>query len=337
MSRCYPFPPPGYVRNETRDESLIGSIKGTKEEVKRDRKHKKDKKRKERDTEADNSSKKHRHHKRRRKDESVNASKKFDDGRRLVTNNELECLEKSSLTVELEHQTSSQNSCDSRPNHIQSPLLPDGRQYGSGEFVCLLVVGSVLLHVMMMTLFLQIIGFEETSIRVLLHGKELEHQDAEVMLTNKDHSESLAHTSANEAPLDPLIVCQEKRKREITTKLSKEKNTVPLESDRQISKPLGKETHQETVGASKLCRKCPSSTAVRFLDLIENWAPDLVESKLIDTEDQELWLVMKVGAKRHHHQVNNQTTSNGRSSIVWPTARFLPEAELHALPFTVPF
>uniref|UniRef100_M4CD10 Uncharacterized protein n=1 Tax=Brassica campestris TaxID=3711 RepID=M4CD10_BRACM len=302
MSRCYPFPPPGYVRNETRDESLIGSIKGTKEEVKRDRKHKKDKKRKERDTEADNSSKKHRHEKRRRKDESANASKKFDDGRGLVTNNELECLEKSSLTVELEQQTSSQNSCDSRPNHIQSPLLPD-----------------------------------ETSIRVLLHGKEHEHQDAEVMLTNKDHSESLAHTSANEAPLDPLIVCQEKRKREITTKLSKEKNTVPLESDRQISKPLGKETRQETVGASKLCRKCPSSTAVRFLDLIENWAPDLVESKLIDTEDQELWLVMKVGAKRHHHQVNNQTTSNGRSSMVWPTARFLPEAELHALPFTVPF
>ncbi|CAG7900728.1 unnamed protein product [Brassica rapa] len=322
MSRCYPFPPPGYVRNETRDESLIGSIKGTKEEVKRDRKHNKDKKRKERDTEADNN-------------ESPNSSKKVHDGRGSISKNELECLEKSCLTVELEHQTSSQNSCDSRPNHIQSPLLPDGRQYGSGEFVCLLVVGSVLLHVMMMTLFLQIIGFEETSIRVLLHGKEHEHQDAEVMLTNKDHSESLAHTFANEAPLDPLILCQEKRKREITTKLSKEKNTVPL--DRQISKPLGKETHQETAGASKLCRKCPSSTAVRFLDLIENWAPDLVESKLIDTEDQELWLVMKVGAKRHHHQVNNQTTSNGRSSMVWPTARFLPEAELHALPFTVPF
>ncbi|XP_013749085.1 uncharacterized protein LOC106451675 isoform X2 [Brassica napus] len=308
MSRCYPFPPPGYVRNETRDESLIGSIKGTKEEVKRDRKHNKDKKRKERDTEADNSSKKHRHGKRRRKDESANSSKKVHDGRGSISKNELECLEKSCLTVELEQQTSSQNSCDSRPNHIQSPLLPDGRQYGS-----------------------------ETSLRVLLHGKEHEHQDAEVMLTNKDHSESLAHTSANEAPLDPLIVCQEKRKREITTKLSKEKNTVSLESDRQISKPLGKETHQETAGASKLCRKCPSSTAVRFLDLIENWAPDLVESKLIDTEDQELWLVVKVGAKRHHHQVNNQTTSNGRSSMVWPTARFLPEAELHALPFTVPF
>lgn len=241
--------------------------------------------------------------------------------------------------MDFEHQTSSQNSCDSsRPDHIKSPLLLDGRQYGSGEFVCLLVVvGSVLLHVMM-TLFLQIIGFEEASIRILLHGKEHEHQDAEVMITNEDPSESLDHASANEAPLDPLMLCQEKRRREITTKLSKEKKTVPLESDSRISKPLGKETHQETVGTSKLCSKCPPSTAVRFLNLIENWAPDRVQSKLTDSEDQELWLFMKVGAKRHHHQVSIQTTSNGSSSMVWrPTANFLPEAELHALPFTVPF
>ncbi|CAN6863847.1 unnamed protein product [Brassica oleracea] len=48
MSRCYPFPPPGFVPNQVRDESLIEPIKkGTKEEVKRekkDRKHNKDKK-----------------------------------------------------------------------------------------------------------------------------------------------------------------------------------------------------------------------------------------------------------------------------------------------------
>ncbi|KAJ4889085.1 Uncharacterized protein Rs2_28833 [Raphanus sativus] len=303
MSRCYPFPPPGYI---IRDGSLIESVKGAKEGAKRDRKHKKDKKRKERDNESAHRSKKHRHHKRRRKD----ASKKVDDGRGLVTGDELECLEKSCLTVDFEHQTSSQNSCDSsRPDHIKSPLLLDGRQYGS-----------------------------EASIRILLHGKEHEHQDAEVMITNEDPSESLDHASANEAPLDPLMLCQEKRRREITTKLSKEKKTVPLESDSRISKPLGKETHQETVGTSKLCSKCPPSTAVRFLNLIENWAPDRVQSKLTDSEDQELWLFMKVGAKRHHHQVSIQTTSNGSSSMVWrPTANFLPEAELHALPFTVPF
>ena len=334
MSRCYPFPPPGYVRDETQDDSLIESFKGTKEAVKKDRKHNKDKKRKERDNAADHRSKKHRHHKRRHKDESVNACEKVDDGCGSISKNELECLEKSCLTVELEHQTSSQTSCDStlyskeRLNHIQSPPL-DGRQYGS-----------------------------ETSLRILLHGKEHEHHDAELMITNKGHKqcssresfdasqtapcEFVARPSANVAPLDPLRVCQEKRRRETTTKLGKEKKTIPLESDRQVSRtPLVKEkpssSHQETVGASKLCSKCPSSTAVRFLNLIENWAPGRVENKFTDCEDQELWLCMKVGAKRHHHQVSNQTTINGSSSMVWPTARFLPEAELHALPFTVPF
>ncbi|KAF3561070.1 hypothetical protein DY000_02012014 [Brassica cretica] len=92
-------------------------------------------------------------------------------------------------------------------------------------------------------------------------------------------------------------------------------------------------SHQESIGPSKLCSKCPPSTAMRFLKLIENWAP---ETKLADSEDQEWWLLMKVGAKRRH-QVSVQRSSKGSSSMVWPTAQFLPEAELHALPFTVPF
>ncbi|KAF3504242.1 hypothetical protein F2Q69_00040479 [Brassica cretica] len=289
MSRCYPFPPPGFVPNQVRDESLIEPIKkGTKEEVKRekkDRKHnkdKKDRKRKERDNEAGRSSK-HRH-KRQRKDENANASKK------------VESLEKSCLTIELDHQASSQTSCDSTlrsnenegPNHVKSQPL-NGRHNDSGEFVCLLVAGSVLLHVLaatMMTLFLRIVavGFEETSTRVfLLPDKEQKYP--EVMMTNKGQKQCSASS------------------------------------------------HQESIGPSKLCSKCPPSTAMRFLKLIENWAP---ETKLADSEDQEWWLLMKVGAKRRH-QVSVQRSSKGSSSMVWPTAQFLPEAELHALPFTVPF
>lgn len=121
MSRCYPFPPPGFVQNQVRDESLIEPIKkGTKEEVKREkkgRKHNKVQKRKERDNDAGRS-RNHRH-KRQRKDESANASKK------------VESLEKSCLTIELDHQSSSQTSCDStlrsneneEPNHIKSQPL----------------------------------------------------------------------------------------------------------------------------------------------------------------------------------------------------------------------
>ncbi|CAN7090307.1 unnamed protein product [Brassica rapa subsp. narinosa] len=284
MSRCYPFPPPGFVPNQVKDESLIEPIKkGTKEEVKRekkDRKHNKDKKRKERDNNGGRSSK-HRHHKRQRKDESANASKK------------VESLEKSCLTIELDHQASSQTSCDStlRSNENDKSQPLNGRHNDSGEFVCLLVAGSVLLHVLattMMTLFLQIVamGFEETSIRVLLHDKGQKY--SEVMMTNKGQKQCSASS------------------------------------------------HQESNGPSKLCSKCPPFTAMRFLKLVENWAPERFESKLADSEDQEGWLLMKVGAKRHH-QVSVKTSSKGSSSMAWPTAQFLPEVELHALPFTVPF
>ncbi|CAH8313940.1 unnamed protein product [Eruca vesicaria subsp. sativa] len=335
MSRCYPFPPPGFVPNQIKkDESLIESIKkGTKEEAKRekkDRKHNNDKKRKERDNEAGRS-RKHLHHKRQRKDDNTSASKKVDDNV-----SEPECMEKSCLTMELDHQTSSQTSCDSNlhgnenegQNHIQSQPLT-GRHNDSGEFVCLLVLGSVCFT--MMTLFLQIVamGFEETSKRQKYH---------EVMMSNRDQKQCSSRDDASQA----LMVCQERRRDpvfdaaiDISSKLSKEKET-----NRQSGMQLGKEKqssrHHEANGPSKLCRKRPSSMAMRFLNLIENWSPDQVESKLTDSEDQEWWLLMKVGAKRHH-PVSNQTSSSGSSSMVWPSARFLPEAELHALPFTVPF
>ncbi|CAH8262571.1 unnamed protein product [Arabidopsis lyrata] len=326
MSRCYPFPPPGYVRKE----SLIESIKGTKEEVKKDRKHKrKEKERKERENEAGRS-RKHRH-KRRRKDEGANAS-----GSGKLINSEVEFLEKSCQTVELELQTSSQTSCDStlhsneRPKQIQSQSL------------------------------------DETGIRIRLPDKGQEDPEDEVMMTTKDQrsremldaslaaapKESVGHLYST--PRDAFRVCQEKVRdpaREKITKLGKEKKPIHPKDNRKISKekkipssssctPLEQEkpssSHQETIGSSKLlCRKCPPSMAGQLLNLIEDWAPDRAESKLTDSEDQEWWLFIKFGAKRQ--QVSNQKTNQGSSLMVWPTARFLPEAEVHALPFTVPF
>ncbi|EOA31014.1 hypothetical protein CARUB_v10014159mg [Capsella rubella] len=330
MSRCYPFPPPGYVRKEiSRDKCLIESIKGAKGEVKKDRKHKrKGTKRKESENEA-GQSRKH-SHKRRRKEEGVNASGK-------LINSEVELLEKSCQTVEPELQTSSQNSCDStlrsneRPKKIQSQPL------------------------------------YETGIQTRLPEKGQKDPEDEVMMTNKVQKqrfsrERLDATQAaapNESVShDALRVCQENRRdpnfgssRDITIKLSKEKKSVPSKDKRKVSKKdtmrsssswthpeLEKpsSSHQETNGPSKLsCRKCPPSMAGQLLNLIENWAPDRVESKLTECEDQEWWLFIKFGAKRQ--QVSNQKTNEGSCSVVWPTARFLPEAELHALPFTVPF
>ncbi|KAG7579530.1 hypothetical protein ISN45_Aa03g036650 [Arabidopsis thaliana x Arabidopsis arenosa] len=348
MSRCYPFPPPGYVRKE----SLIESIKGEKEEVKKDRKHKrKEKERKDRENEAGRS-RKHRH-KRRRKDEGTNAS-----GSGKLINSEVEFLEKSCQTVELELQTSSQTSCDStlhsneRPKQIQSQPL-DGRHNDSGELLCVyLLLGLFAYYGVILS------WFQETGIRTWLHDKGQEDPEDEVMMTSKDQKQrfsgEMLDASQAAAPTesaghlystrqDALRVCEEKRRdpifgstREITTKLSKEKKSVPLKDNRKFRKEKPTSSHQETPGPSKrLCRKCPPSMAGELLNLIENWAPDRVESKLADSEDQEWWLFIKFGAKRQ--QISNQRTNQGSSSMVWPTARFLPEAEVHALPFTVPF
>jgi len=194
----------------------------------------------------------------------------------------------------------------------------------------------------MVTLFLQICcyGFEDSGIRFLLPSREDQYPEV-MMTTDKDNnkqSSSRERLEASQADDYSEFVGKEKRQdktRENTTKLSKEKIASSLCSHPKQEKPSS--SHQETIGSSKLCRKCPPSTAVRFLNLIENWAPDRVERKLtVDSEDQEWWLLVKFGAERHH-QASNQTTIKGSGTMVWPTARFLPEVELHALPFTVPF
>lgn len=341
-------------------------IQGAKEEVKKDRKHKrKEKERKDRENEAGRS-RKHRH-KRRRKDEGTNAS-----GSGKLINSEVEFLEKSCLTVELELQTSSQTSCDStlhsneRPKQIQSQPL-DGRHNDSGELVCVYLLLCLFSYGVILS------WFQETGIRIRLPEKGQKDPEDEVMMTSKDQkqrfSRDMLDASLAAAPptvsaghlypttQDALRVCKEKRRdpsfgssRKITTKLSKEKKSVPLKDIRKFSKEKvsssslfthpeqekPSSSHQDSTGPSKLlCRKCPPSMAGQLLNLIENWAPDRVESKLADSEDQEWWLFIKFGSKRQ--QVSNQKTNQGSSSMVWPTARFLPEAEVHALPFTVPF
>ena len=136
-----------------------------KKERKRDKKEnkdKKDKKRKERER-GEGESEKH-SHKRRRKEEvakDVQNNQKVDVFGKLKES-EINCLEKSSLTVERELvQSTSQNSCDSTLNSNELPkqqkekLPHNNNNNDSGEFVCVLV-GSIYLFRTLLTFFLQI-------------------------------------------------------------------------------------------------------------------------------------------------------------------------------------
>ncbi|XP_039069682.1 UPF0329 protein ECU05_1680/ECU11_0050-like [Hibiscus syriacus] len=106
MSRCFPFPPPGYVKNGIRDEALIESIKLKREEEKAKKERKKEKKDKKREKKeidkarnsGETESKKH-GHKKRHKDERSQEGKKGGDCQKR-RQNEVECFEKSTLTEE---------------------------------------------------------------------------------------------------------------------------------------------------------------------------------------------------------------------------------------------
>ncbi|XP_031276743.1 glutamic acid-rich protein-like [Pistacia vera] len=141
MSRCFPYPPPGYVKNGIRDEALIESIKGTMEEElkkscdlklqregekakKKRKERKKEKKLEKKEKEKVQGSeavesKKHRHKKRHKDDRNQEDQK--EGGLQKKTENE---LEKSILTEEHGHP---------HQKTLSSPL--DGEN-NSGECLC---------------------------------------------------------------------------------------------------------------------------------------------------------------------------------------------------------
>ncbi|KAF8101543.1 hypothetical protein N665_0204s0040 [Sinapis alba] len=374
MSRCFPFPPPGYVVNGDRDEALIeSSIKGEEEKCKKEqlrkerkrdkkdkkekkekkdkkeKKEKKDKKRKERER-GEGESEKH-SHKRRRKEEEVAKDvqniHKVDVFSKLKES-ENDRLEKSSLTVERELlQSTSQNSCDSTLNSNEKEKQPtlNGRRNENDS-----------------TLNSNELPKEkekqpldgsrhnnnnnndsESIIRIRLPIRRPKDPEVMMMMTNKDHQpcpsrdimldreqpQHLCSTSAPEHAPKP----HEEKKRKGHTSTTKHRE-----------KKLSSSTTKETSQPSSLCRFCPPSMALQFLNVVENWVPSTIESRV--SEDDDCWWLMK---KPNSHKFddterckqllvgNNETKQVTSSSFSWPRARLLPEADVYALPYTVPF
>ncbi|XP_024004536.1 glutamic acid-rich protein isoform X2 [Eutrema salsugineum] len=297
---------------------------------KKAKKEKKEKKRKERER-GDGESEKHRHKRRHKEEGAKDSQNQKVDVFRKLKERENDCLEKSSLTVERELLPStSQNSCDSTVNSNELPKQKekqplDGRRNNDSESI----------------------------IRIRLPLRRL--KDPELMtMTNNDQQklcpsrETKLDTSqrdTREQPVKQQQPCstsapghaskplEEKRRDHVfTTKLAKEKKFKP--------------TSQETFQPSSLCRICPPSMAVQFLNVVENWVPSTIERRveLINSEDEECWWSMNkpsshnFGTERCKQlSRNNETKEVISSSVAWPRARLLLEADVHALPYTVPF
>lgn len=76
-----------------------------------------------------------------------------------------------------------------------------------------------------------------------------------------------------------------------------------------------------------------------YKNLIENWVPPQLQDACIDTEDQD-WLLSGKNKdlqseKRRISRDDGMSCSS--TSTLWPRAQYLPEVDVYALPFTVPF
>ncbi|XP_021815600.1 putative mediator of RNA polymerase II transcription subunit 26 [Prunus avium] len=139
MSRCFPYPPPGYVKKGINDEALIESIKLQREDGKAKKEKKREKKREKKEKKARENgeleNKKHGHKKRHKDERHQEDEKGRDYGKKRK--HETENLDKSSLTEEHEHPVGSQNSSDSTVNsnkRQKQNSYPDGRHNSASIF-----------------------------------------------------------------------------------------------------------------------------------------------------------------------------------------------------------
>ncbi|XP_024032797.1 splicing regulatory glutamine/lysine-rich protein 1 [Morus notabilis] len=140
MSRCFPYPPPGYEKNGIRDEALVESIKklqreGEKAKKERNKEKKWEKKEKDKARENGEAGKEKQSHKKRHREEDQESKKgrDHDKKRKLETEN----LERSNLTEEHGQPVGSQNSSDStvNSNKRRNPCSPAESCHNSGSII----------------------------------------------------------------------------------------------------------------------------------------------------------------------------------------------------------
>lgn len=382
MSRCFPYPPPGYARNGIRDEALVESIKLQREGQKAKKEKKKEKKQEKREKGktrggGDIESKKH-SHKKRRKDERSKEDQKGGELQKR-TENETEQIEKSSLTEERGHPVGSQTSSDStlNSNKRQRLSLPPNGRHNAGSIIrirlpaqrhrdpevlplreqpCLAPGSSDDASVQVMHEPAPIPSREGVENPCSASGKMCPEFAMRLSKKNpclvpgriEDASIHLMHEpvprSGGGVVENP---CSTSRKMcpEHSVRLCKEKPRLPTAVSESSKKPRlstgDSECYSqmaETSVPSKFCGSCSPLLASKFLDVIENWVPPPMPSDSNDFGDQEWLFVTKQRSRDKRCDLDSVgVTTSHANTTTWPRVCYLPEADVYALPFTVPF
>jgi hypothetical protein len=355
MSRCFPYPPPGYYPKGERKEALIESsikLQKEKEKAKAERKkerhrEKKEKKReiKVKDTsEFGHGEKRKREHKdeksRKGEKDRTDVETKYIEKRR---EDEAEQLERSNLTEEHGQPVSLQNPCyssDSTENsnkrrRQESPV--NGIRCTHGN----------------------ILRIRLPSLKI----KEPEVDEEKIYAPSKPIREELRSLKLKEPVVDEeKIYSSRKPIREELRSLKLKEPVVSEEKLYSFSKPIQEELRSVVTdvckhGEEQICstsggpgisaqgKLCDAKASTSksgiptveslFKDLVENWVSPPIQSERTDLDELE-WLFGRKHPGRERAKVSSDISCTGSANLL-PRAQYLPEADIYALPFTVPF
>ncbi|CAL0318977.1 unnamed protein product [Lupinus luteus] len=309
MSRCFPFPPPGYTRNS---DALIESIK-LQSEIK---KSKKDKKKERRREKKGKESKKEK-----RKD------RKVEEGTSLHANNvdkkikldelekqsgcvpgrvynESERVERSDITEEHSRAVTTADPCCSdstlSSNKRKRSISPCRHDHGDGT---------------------------KKKIRFSLtkHTAPEESKLGPAVCASRivGTSDSLAHDAFGGSLTLP---CDTNTKRDHCPRDSR--HSVALQSLQNGA------VHNTNVFVDDEGLRMVSM----YNSLFQNWVPPPAACNGFDSEGQD-WLFSSEHKEGHVSKTVKAVTGtlSCSSASLWPRAQYLPEVELYALPYTVPF
>ncbi|KAA8528766.1 hypothetical protein F0562_036121 [Nyssa sinensis] len=326
MSRCFPYPPPGYSVKSASNEALIESIKLRRErekaktERKNERRREKKEKRKQNLSEIDHVEERKLNDEKIHKMEKSNGDLKggcIQKGRK----DEAEQLERSGLTEEHEPPIYSQHPCyssdstqNSNKRKSHASPLNGSRNHG-------------------------------TILRIRLPLKK--HKEPDTLVSKEQFGFTSGRTDLTAQR--KYAVAHGPHQQEFCS-TSKERETAlqaitpgpykePSCSTFGRAGTFARDNIQTTTVSTSVGNEVQRAESL-YRDLVENWVPLPLapQSEQSDFDDLE-WLFGRKHQSKHGEK--RSTFSDDAnccgSSELWPRAQYFPEADIYALPYTVPF
>ncbi|CAL1355540.1 unnamed protein product [Linum trigynum] len=150
-----------------------------------------------------------------------------------------------------------------------------------------------------------------------------------------------------EAPLSTEHTCQP------STSSSQQKNDVSerhpdipstselWKNEKDFSAKVGKTLIDVSSGSKKRSGSKKTSIQDLYESLTSGWTPSALQAEQSEPEEELDWLLASrkpVCRSSSEAQLNDAScTAASSCTALWPRAQFLPEVEVYALPYTVPF